>query len=201
MSNETLDLVRGALILVALLPVLYGIGRAIGAIQAAWSVHILAPLASVIGGTVDRSYPCIKGTYQGRDVRVSYTPAQSVGWGDSATSINAFHIEVTGLQGRHNWQVRFRVGGMFGQGAKWLQIEAKDGALGERLDRSGIAQEIAAVNAPTQPYVTVAYEAWRKTLTYTDDVAPGRIPSHDQFAAQLALVARLAKVNENVNPA
>jgi hypothetical protein len=49
-------------------------------------------------------------------------------------------------------------------------------------------------------YVTVRYEASRKALTYMDDVAPRLIPSQAQFAAQLALVAQLVALNEQVNP-
>ncbi len=200
MSQESANLALGALILIVLIPVLYVVGRVIGTIGDAWSARILAPLAPAIDGTVYQSDPCMRGRYQGRDVRVSFTPSQSVGSGDSATSINAFYIEVIDLPGRQDWRIKFYVSGFFGQSPKQLYIEVQDKALGERLDRSGVLAAVSSVSAPTQPYVTVQYAARRQTLTYTDDVSPRRIPSHKQFAAQLALVARLAEVNQQVNP-
>ena len=130
---------------------------------------------------------------------VSFTPGQSVGAGDSATSINAFYIEVLNLSGQQDWRIKFHLAGFFGQKPKQLYLEVQDRALGERLDQAGVLAEVAAVSAPTEDYVTVTYESQRKTLTYTDDVSPRQIPSHQQFAAQLALIARLAEVNERVN--
>ena len=200
MSKETSDLVLGGVILVVLIPVLYAVARAIGTIGDTWSVHILAPLAPSIGGTVDRAHPCIKGRYQDRDIRISFTPDQSVGADESATSINAFYIDVMDLAGRQDWRIRFYPSGLLGQGPNQLYIEVEDKALGERLDRSGVLDSVSTVSSPTQGYVTVQYEARRQTLTYTDDVSPRQIPSHEQFAAQLELVARLAEVNAQVNP-
>ena len=200
MSPDTANMVLGALILVVLIPALYFIARGIGTIGDAWSAQMLAPLAPAIdGGTFSRTPPGIRGSYEGRDVRVSFTPGQSVGSGDSATTINAFYIEAINLPGQQDWRIKFYVSGSFGQGAKQLQIEVKDTALGERLERSGVLDAVSAVSAPTQDYVTVEYEARRQTLTFTDDVSPRRVPSHQQFATQLALVARLAQVNEQVN--
>jgi len=194
------ETVLGVLILIVVTPVLYFVGRAAGIIGDAWSARLLAPLAPAIGGTVDQSGPCVRGRYQGRDVRVSFTTQQSVGSGDSAGSINAFYIEVTELSGRQDWRLKFHYQGLFGPSQKELYIEVKDEALGQRLEHAGVLAAVAAVSAPTECYVTVQYEARRKVLTFTDDVSPRRIPSHEQFAAQLLLVARLAEINEQVNP-
>jgi len=200
MSQETANLALGALILIILLPILYIVGRVMGTIGDVWSARILAPMAPAIDGTVDRSPPCIRGSYLDREVRVSFTPGQNVGSGDSAMQINAFYIEVSNVPGRQDWRIKFYTSGVFGQSPNQLYIEVQDKALGERLDRSGVLAVVATVSAPTQSYVTVAYEVRRQTLTYTDDVSPHRIPSHDHFVAQLELVMRLAVVNEQVNP-
>ncbi len=199
MSQETSDFILGAVILVVIIPVIYAVARVISKIGDAWSARLLAPLAPAIGGSVTANHPCIRGRYAGRAVRVSFTPRQSVGSGDSATSINAFHIEVLNLSGQQDWRIKFHLAGFFGQKPKELYIEVQDRALGERLNQAGVLAEVAAVSAATQDYVTVTYEARRQTLTYTDDVAPRKIPSPQQFAAQLALIARLAEVNELVN--
>ena len=200
MSQDTSTFILSAVILVVLIPVIYVVARVITTFGAAGSARLLAPLAPAIGGTISRSRPCINGSYQGRAVRVSFTPGQSVGSRDSATAINAFYIEVQNLPGRQDWRIKFYLAGLLGQGSKQLTIEVQDQALGERLEQSGALSAVAAVSVPTQPYVTVAYEARQKTLTYTDDMTPRQIPSRAQFAAQLELVTRLAEVNDRVNP-
>jgi len=199
MSQETSDLILGAILLVVMIPVIYFVARMISTIGDAWGAHLLAPLASAIGGTVDRHQPCILGKYQGRDVRVSFSPGQSVGSGEGATTINAFHIEILNLPGGKDWRIKYHLSGIFGQGPKQLIIEVPDQALGEHLERSGVLTEVAAVSSPTQDYVTVTYEARQKKLTYTDDMTPRRLPTNQEFSAQLKLAARLAEINDQVN--
>jgi hypothetical protein len=200
MSQDTSTFILGAVILVVLIPVIYVVARVVTTIGDVGSARLLAPLAPAIGGTISQGRPCINGSYQERAVRVSFTPGQSVGSGDSATAINAFYIEVLDLPGRQDWRIKFYLTGLVGQGPKQLTIEVQDKALGERLEQAGVLAGVAAVSTPTQDYVTVAYEARRKTLTYTDDMTPRQIPSRAQFAAQLELVTRLAEVNDRVNP-
>jgi hypothetical protein len=199
MSQETSDFILGAVIFVISIPVLYFFARFVSTIGDAWSASQLAPLAPVIGGAVTRDPPQIQGSYQGRNLRVSFTPGQNVGAGEGASQINAFQIETLELAGRQDWRIKFYLSGFFGQGAKQLLIEVQDKVLGERLESSGVLAEIAGVNSPTQPYVTVAYDARQKILTYTDDMTPHKLPTREQFAAQLKLVARLADVNQQVN--
>ena len=52
MNQETSSFVLGALFLIMLPPALYAAARAATAVGDMWSVHLLAPLAPVIGGTV-----------------------------------------------------------------------------------------------------------------------------------------------------
>jgi hypothetical protein len=200
MGQDMSDFILGAVIFVIIVPVIYFVARFISKIGDSWSARLLAPLAPAIGGTVSRDNPHIKGSYQGRNMRVYYSPGQSVGAGEGASQINAFHIEVLDLPGKQDWRIKFHLSGLFGQGAKQLLIEVSDTSLGERLERTGVLSAIAAVNIPTQPYVTVAYEARQKKLTFTDDMTPQKLPTPEQFAAQLKLVARLTEVNDLVNP-
>jgi hypothetical protein len=58
---------------------------------------------------------------------------------------------------------------------------------------------VGAVSSPALSYVTVQYETRTRTLTYTDDVSPLRVPSRERFAVYLALVARLAAANSRGN--
>jgi hypothetical protein len=196
LSNEVL----GALILVVLVPCLYFAARAASVVLDAWGAYRLAPLAPPIAGTIDRKSPCIRGIFRGNNVRVSFSTEESVGSGESATSINAFYIQVTDLPGKHNWRIPFGATGTFGLGPKRVYIETQDGVLRERLDRSGVLLAVEGVSARTANYVTVDYDCRLKTLTYIDDVSPKWVPSPAAYAKQLDLVARLVEINKHVNP-
>jgi hypothetical protein len=199
MDQETRNFILSAMSIPFLLIFLYIVGRVIGAILGVWSSLLIAPLAPLIDGAVDWKSSCIKGTYQGRNICAYSTPKQNLGSGESATWIHAFHIEVSDLTGKQDWQIHFMQTGMFGQGDKRLTIGVRDEALGERLYDSGVIAQVGRVSSPTDSYVTVKYETKRGILTYTDDVSPKRIPSREQFEAQLALAAVLATLNEQVN--
>jgi hypothetical protein len=88
MSQEMSDFILGAVFFVVIIPVIYFAARFISTIGDAWSARLLAPLAAMIGGSVNRDPPHIKGRYQGQDVRVSFTPGQNVGAGEGASQIN-----------------------------------------------------------------------------------------------------------------
>jgi hypothetical protein len=63
------SILPGVLIVLVLLPVFYGIGRAGNALGNVRSAYLLAPLAPIIGGHVERSRRRIVGTYEGSPVR------------------------------------------------------------------------------------------------------------------------------------
>lgn len=195
---STWEFVQNSSYLVIFITIVYAIARVVNKLADGWSVRVLEPLAAAINGLSDASHRYSQ--YQGRDVRISYTPEQSAGAGEGATTINAFHIDVLDLLGKENWMVRFYVTGLLGQGAKRACIETRDNALANRLNSEGVTELVEAVSAPTATYATVEYDKYRKTLTYTDDVAPEKIPSKESFTKQLALAARLAAINERVNP-
>jgi hypothetical protein len=192
----------GVLIVLVMLPVLYGIGRAGTALGDVWSASLLAPLAPMVGGHVERSRRRLVGTYEGLPVQV-YFEQRSVGFGggrSSATSrINAFCIAVPDQPGDADWRLQFHVTGLLGQGPRELGFGMDDEPLRGRLVQAGVIADVGAVSSPTLSYVTVEYEKRSRTLTYTDDVSPSRVPSRARFAVYLALVARLAALNARVN--
>lgn len=195
----------GVLIVLVLLPVLYGIGRAGSVLGDVWSAYLLAPLASMVGGHVEQSRRRLVGTYEGWPVNVFFEPQRSVGLlGDqsSVTSrMNAFCIAIPDLPGGADWRLQFHVTGLLGQGGRELGYGMNDEPLRRRLEEAGVLADVGAVSSPTLSYVTVQYESRTRTLTYTDDVTPAGVPSHERFAVLLALVARLAVINTRVNAA
>jgi hypothetical protein len=174
-------------------------GRVVQRLIDRHTARAMAPLAQAIGGAVDSRGPAIRANYQGRPLRAFSEPEANVGSGDSASTMNAFYVEVSDLPGVRNWSIKFYVTGLLGQGPKKLQIETTDEALGERLLRSGIMDEVAAFCAPTTDYVAVAYDVWRKTVTLTDDILREKLPSPKSFVRQASLAVRLAQVNEQAN--
>lgn len=198
------SILPGVLIVVVLLPVLYGIGRAGTALGNVRSAYLLAPLAPMVGGHVERSRRLV-GTYEGWPVQVFLEPKRSVGLlGDesSVTSrMNAFSIAIPDLPGSADWRLQFHVTGLLGQGGRELGFGMADEPLRRRLEEAGVIGDVGAVSRPTLSYVTVQYETRTQTLTYTDDVSPSRVPSHERFAVHLALVARLTELNTRVNAA
>lgn len=195
------SILPGVLVVLIMLPVLYGIGRAGTALGDVKIARLLAPLAPMINGRIERSRRRIVGTYEGLPVHVFCEPQRSVGLaGDNVTSrINAFSIAVPDLPGAADWRLQFHVTGMLGQGGRELAIRTADEPLRLRLEQAGVVEDVGAVSSPTLSYVTVQYEARTQTLTYTDDVSPLSVPNSARFAALLTLTARLAAVNARVN--
>ena len=204
-ASSSDSILPGVVIVLVLLPVLYGIGRAGSALGDVWSAYLLAPLAPMIGGHVERSRRRLVGTYEGWPVQVFIEPQRSVGPltnSSSATSrINAFSIAIPNLPGNADWRLQFHVTGLLGQGGRELGFGMADEPLRSRLEESGVIADVGAVSSPTLSYVTVQYETRTQTLTYTDDVSPSRVPTRARFAVYLALVARLAALNARVNAA
>ena len=113
--------------------------------------------------------------------------------------MNAFNIAIPELPGGADWRLQFHVTGLLGQGARELGFGMTDEPLRRRLEEAGVIADVGAVSSPTLSYVTVQYETRTRTLTYTDDVSPSRVPSRARFSVHLALVARLAALNTRVN--
>jgi hypothetical protein len=182
-----------------MLPVLYGIGRAGTALGDVWSAYLLAPLAPMLSGHVERSRRRLVGTYEGLPVTVSFNPRQTVGVFDKTSRMNAFSIAVSELPGAADWRLQFHVTGVLGQGGRELALATDDEPLRRRLEEAGVIAEVGAVSGRSLSYVTVQYDTSTRTLTYTDDVAPARVPSRARFAVHLALVMRLVTLNTRVN--
>jgi hypothetical protein len=198
-ASSSESILPGVLVVIVMLPVLYGIGRAGTALGDVWSAHLLAPLAPMVDGHVERSRRRLVGTYEGLPVSVFFNPRQTVGAFDKTSRMNAFSIAVPELPGGASWRLQFHVTGMLGQGGRELALSSDDEQLRRRLEESGVIADVGAVSGRSLSYVTVQYDSSTRTLTYTDDVAPARVPGRARFAVHLALVRRLVALNARVN--
>lgn len=200
MSEDTSDILLGALILVVALPAFYFAARLISKIREAWAGRVLAPLAPLLGRGAKLSEGTLRGNYQGVELRAFYAKEKNDRWdADNSTGFDAFSIEALGQSGQSDWTLKFEVSGLLGQGPKKLVIHTADPGLGARLTQSDVIDAVSRVSAPTEDYVTVAFDARRKVLTYTDDVSPKSVPTGEKFVAQLALVGRLVEINARAN--
>ncbi len=196
MSQDTSQMILGAAVLAVALPLLYFAVRFIAKVGDRWSAIRLAPLAADIGGMVVVNPPHVRVQREGRQLRISYAPRMSVGRGDSATHINAVHVDLAGLPGAQPWRVIFQVTGLLGQGPKELQIEAQDERLAARLHHAGVIERLASVCTPSRDYVAATYDPHTRLLTLTDDVSPRTLPRAAECERLLEAVLRLAEINE-----
>jgi hypothetical protein len=194
------DAMLGALILVPLVVVIYVVARLVTKVGEAFDRRTLAPFAPAIGGVVSGDRAHVSGTHRGYPVRVSFTAAQNVGSGESASQFHAFHVEVLDQPGALDWRVAFRSTSWTSM-EKDLFVETADTALGHRIVSAGALDAVGAVSTPSLAYVTVTYEARTQVLTHTDDVSPRDVPTHEHYLRQLDLATHLAAINAQVNPA
>jgi hypothetical protein len=197
--SDMFFMVFGMIGFCAMIAAIIFIGRVVAGVIDRHMARAMAPLAQTIGGAVDPRGPAIRANYEGRTLRAFNDASANVGSGESASTMNAFYVEVSDLPGVRNWSIKFYVTGLLGQGPKKLYIETIDEAFGERLLRSGIIDEVAAFCTPTTDYVAVAYDMRRKTVTLTTDILREKLPSPKNFVRQAALAVRLAQVNEHAN--
>ena len=123
MSAPSSDsIMPGVLIVIIMLPILYGIGRAGTALGDVWSAHLLEPQRS--------AGPLTNTT--------------------SATSrINAFSIAIPEQPGAADSRLQFHVTGLLGQGGRELGVGTADEALRRRLEEAGVIADVGAVSSPT----------------------------------------------------
>ncbi len=152
------------------------------------SVAAWALLAPVVNGTTRANV--LSGAYDGLPVR-----ARIVGDGSEG---NPYAYEVSfapGAQGA-NWSLTFTGQKFLGTGDKAWRVKSKDEALAQKLTDAGAAQ--AMQGWASTPEIT--FNAKSGNLEYRDR-AEGEyaVPAVDQFRAQLALLARLAVLQRDLN--
>lgn len=152
------------------------------------SVAAWAGLAPLVSGTTRANV--LSGTYDGLPAR-----ARIVGDGSEG---NPYAYEVSfapGPQGQ-NWSLTFTGQKFLGTGDKAWRVKSKDETLVQRLTEGGAA--FALQGFPSTPEIT--YNARSGNLEYRDR-AEGEyaVPTAEQFEGQLALLARLARLQREVN--
>ncbi|HWM89580.1 MAG TPA: hypothetical protein VN493_02310 [Thermoanaerobaculia bacterium] len=188
MSQETLEMVQGAVIVVFFVAFCIAAGKVIYSFKNARFTKAWTPLVPIINGTVagdggGGATSWLTGTWQGRKVQAAMVPNRNRYSGETGPRYNYFEIQFPDVPGSQDWKV-----------LEGYRIETKDQNLAERLQASGILAMIERFGS-----VDVEYRARQGALTYSEDVTPLWVPFPERFEQELSLLQVLARVNGEVN--
>lgn len=198
---STRDIVVGGLVLAALLPVLLGVGRAVGRFRNRRFAQAWRPLMGTLdgakvvadgGGGAASSW--LTGTYRGTDVFASMTPdVRHAGPLHSPGHENRFETGVRGLAGAHDWSVRWTTATL-GIGTTGWHVASGDRELAARLEHAGVRALVAPLGRGE-----IRYGARPATLVLHQDVRPLLAPPPERFRQELDVLLRLAEVAAPLN--
>lgn len=207
---STPDIIFGSVILVIFLAVCYVVGSFIAGIQKRRFARSLAHLQPVLNGTFDTnasvSSAGIWGSYQDREVHVLATPGVAIHTEGGGPRYNAFDVEIVGVSGAKDWELYYgtdRLMDALTNSNTWY-FQTRDAALKERLQTSGIIEEVQRMGPPSLSmtvYPVVKYRASGKGLSLREDITPETAPSRERLIEQIESLERLAKINERINSA
>jgi hypothetical protein len=150
-------------------------------------------LAPAVGGTSKGNK--MTGTFDGRPLRARLN---AVGGGDNSDTSYYFEVVLESPPRGADWKITYGGEKLLGFGEKRWHVSTKDEGLKQRLEQAGALVEVARWNN----YPQLEYKAKRGTLEYKAQVSGMySIPDPTEFEAQLALLSRLARINEQVNGA
>jgi hypothetical protein len=183
------EMVFGSIVLVIFLVFVFALGKVIYTFKNARFTKAWSPLVPIINGTVigdggGGSTSWLTGTWQGRRVRAIMRPDRNRYSGESGSRYNEFGIELLDVPGGQDWRIENS------------RVEMAEPALRQRLEASGILLMIQAFGTPA-----VSYSRAQRILSYSEDAGSRWTPTPEHFETELGLLLRLAKMNEEVNPA
>jgi hypothetical protein len=131
------------------------------------------------------------GVIEGVKVFIKMTPEKNISQSsDYMIKVNTFEITMEDVPGAHSWEIAHR-----GTIRKQWEIKAADTSLKEKIIQAGAVSLLKEFgNNPT-----VRYDPDKRTLWYLENVQPRRVPSSKRFQAQLALLTRIAEINQQAN--
>lgn len=191
--------------LAILLPVCYALAQIAWRVSGWMEQRRMAPLAPAVAGVVDER-GVVRGTFQGREVELQHA-SESVGGSDDSSSrrLHTFTIRLHDVLGAGDWQLRYRVAAWLSNETTGLKIESPDARLAQRLAQARVCESVAASTTLTvwTDFATMVYDARSRTLQYIEDVSDllQGVPSRAAVEQRLAMVARIATINEEINPA
>ena len=184
----TSDTVLGSVVLVLFVAFCIGLGKVIASFKNARFAQAWTPLVPIIQGTVvhdggGAATSWLVGTWKGRKVQALMSPDRNRYSGESGFRFHEFGVELLDVPGGQDWRIED------------ARITMADPSLRQRLEASGILLLLQAFGNPT-----VSYSRSQKKISYLEDAGSRWTPTPEHFQAELDLLLRLAKMNEEVNP-
>ncbi|HVK56844.1 MAG TPA: hypothetical protein VM532_17675 [Burkholderiales bacterium] len=203
MSQETMDNLIGAAILVPFLILVFLAGRVLARFQGRRLSRSLEPLAPLVDGKVssDGNNGFLVGVYGGRQVQVRICPKTGGlrGYSPHGTSVyNVFELEMSSVSGALDWTLIYGRPIIIG-GEGW-SVSADTPAFKVEVVRSEIVSLVHAAGG-LGSWPVVAYTAKYERLTYSEDVQPWLAPPPERFAVLLDLMVNVADINNRINAA
>jgi hypothetical protein len=206
MSQETSDMIFGAVVLVIFLAFVFAAGLLLNKFKNARFAKAWVPLQSVIGGTVTgdgggAATSWLTGEYRGARVLASMTPGRNRS-SEGGDKYNYFDVALLAIPGARDWDVLYGTS-FLGFGQSGWHVKAEDAALAESLRRAGVVEMTARFGTPHTlggvGLPTVSYRRREQTLRFSEDVTPQWTPTPEQFRERLEFLLQLAEVNRQVN--
>jgi hypothetical protein len=207
MSQETSDMIFGAVGLVIFLALVFAAGLLLSKFKNARFAKAWGPLQSVVNGTVTgdgggAATSWLTGTYRGAKVRASMTPGRNRS-SEGGDKYNYFDVALLDLPGARDWDVIYGTA-FLGFGRSGWHVKAEDEMLAESLRGAGVVEMTASFGTPHTlggvGLPTVSYRRREQTLRFSEDVTPQWAPTPEQFRERLDFLLHLAEVNRRVNP-
>jgi hypothetical protein len=198
MSQETSDLILGAVVLVIFLIFVFVAGWILNKFKNARFTRAWTPLQPIINGKVHEdgggaatSY--LVGTYRGWQVQASMTPNRNRYSGESGHRYNYFDVALLEVPGKHDWSFAYHTPLLGRETATW-RVVTHDPALAERLQNANLISVLAGLGHPK-----IEYKQRGKMLQYQADITPLQVPTPEMFQRQIEALIWMAKINEEVN--
>ncbi len=192
------DTIFGSAILAAFLVVVLAAGWVLYRIKNAALAREWAPLLPLIeGGRVvgdggGGATSWLTGTYRGHRVTASFSPnvAKYTASDDAGHYRNSFSMTLDDVPGERDWRLGHEPRTT---GGEW-RVTAEGDAL-----QSALAGSRAKAIAARLGAGTVDYTRGSRSLRFSEDVRPLKVPPPDRFRVVLDALLEFAELNESVN--
>lgn len=205
MDPQTDSLWPGVLLLLVFLGLVFLASRVLNTVNKSRFKRALDPLVPIIngknvGGSFDRGW--MEGRFAGRLCWVVTQPNLNAISGQTGHRYNSFTITLKDVKGGQNWSLQYGFSTVLEafQGKTGWYAVTEDPRLRARLEDPALLAEVEATVIGWGRGRIVTYTRYDASLMYEADVTPNLIPTETQFRAQLALLLRLAAINEEINP-
>jgi len=200
MSPDTRDTIDGVLIFIPFFALVCVAAYLLFKVNRARHTRALKPLAPFISAEVgsDGNSGFMRGRHGRWEVNVRTSPRTGGLRGFSphgSQLFNVFEVEFEGVAGAGDWTLKYGRPMIVGP-AGW-SLSADDG-VAEEVRLRVVPLVDAAGGGSSWP--TLAYAARQKRLSWSEDIQPRRAPTPEQFAARIELIARIAEINEQIDP-